>query len=421
VFGLAVGLPGLRGPARLLLWWSAAVSVLGGLALSGWPLDASRSPIRSWWTATAVIAATLALYAYRHPADRRVAIGAALALALAASIGLGWRAPRRVGWLLVAALGADLIAFRLSLPSVGVPPESLARARSTLLPVANALATLPGAELDRTLYLPITMERNHAMGAGVRSVQGYNPLVLRTLAELLGMPIGLDTGGLGLDSNLAAPWNHALDLLRVRLVTLPTTGRDADWLAGEPTGRFERLALDESDGLAHYRNRRAAPVAWLVPRVRQVPPGHAIPMLRDDRGSGGIDPAREALVEEPSFAGPGDTDCWLRASPHASEVPVLVYEDDRLVLATHAPCAAVLVTSELAYPGWRATLDGRHAALGIVNGAFRGVLIPSGDHRIELRYAPTLPWIARSAALLTLVLLLGAASWMPADTARAAR
>lgn len=410
--GLATGLPGLRGPSRLLLWWSAAASVLGGLALAAWPADAARAPLRRWWAAAAAVAALLAGYAVWHPADRRAVIGPAVALALAAPAALAWRSPRRLRAFVVAALAVDLVAFRLSLPGVGVAPEVLARARGTFVPVAQALAAIPGTGLDRALYLPPTMARNHAIGAGVRTVQGYNPLVLREVAELLGMPPGLEAAGLQVDPGLAAPSSHALDLLRVRLVTLPTAGPGSEWLDGAPPGRFERLGPAGADGLVHYRNPRSAPLAWLVPRLRRVDPGRAIAILRDDRGAGGFDPAREALVEDAGPGDPRDAGCWA-AGPRVPEVDVLGYQDDRILLAATAPCAAVLVTSELAYPGWRASVDGRPAALGVVNGAFRGMVVPAGEHRVELRYAPVLPWIGRLAAALTLALLLGAAALVP--------
>jgi hypothetical protein len=421
VLGLAVEVPGLRGPARLLLWWSVAVSVLGGLALAAWPADASRAPIRTWWTVAAALAAILVGYVVWQPWERRPSLGAALALALAAAVGFTWRSPRRLRALAVAALAVDVVAFRLTLSDVGVPPEVLAIERSTLLPVARVLAAIPGAELDRALYLPSTLARNHAIGAGVRSVQGYNPLVLRSVAELLGMPIGLDAGGYVSDRSLTAPWSHALDLLRVRVLTLPTKGGGADWLAGAPPGRFERLERDEAAGLVHYQNTRAAPVAWLVPRLRRVAPGQAIPIVRDDRSSGGFDPAREALVEEEALAEPGDAACWRGADPAAPKAAVLDYEDDRILLATGAPCRGVLVTSELAYPGWRATVDGSPAALGVVNGAFRGLVVPAGGHRVELRYTPTLPWIARLVALTAAVLLLATGLGWCRDLAKVAR
>jgi hypothetical protein len=137
--------------------------------------------------------------------------------------------------------------------------------------------------------------------------------------------------------------------------------------------------------------------------------GQAIEIVRDDTKAGGFDPMREALVEEPTLPQPGDAECWQGRPLPAARVSVSRYDEDRIDLAVSTPCAAVLVTSELAYPGWRAKVDERPVALATVNGAFRGLIAPRGDHRVELRYAPSLPWIARGIALVSLIAVLAAA------------
>jgi hypothetical protein len=152
-----------------------------------------------------------------------------------------------------------------------------------------------------------------------------------------------------------------------------------------------------------------------------VAPGTAIPIVRDDAIAGGFDPAHEALVEAAPVAEPGDERCWQQAGPEAARVVVSEYEEDRIRLRTGAPCAGVLVTSELAYPGWVARVDGRSAAPVVVNGAFRGLVVPAGDHAVELRYRPTLPWIARSIALACGLGLVGVAWRARGARSRAAR
>jgi len=71
---------------------------------------------------------------------------------------------------------------------------------------------------------------------------------------------------------------------------------------------------------------------------------------------------------------------------------------------------ALLVMPDVDYAGWKATVDGRHVALHRVDYLLRGVVVPAGRHRVELRYAPaswTAGWLI--SALTALALAAGAA------------
>jgi uncharacterized membrane protein YfhO len=62
-----------------------------------------------------------------------------------------------------------------------------------------------------------------------------------------------------------------------------------------------------------------------------------------------------------------------------------------------SPQPAFLVTSEAHYPGWRAFLDGTEKPIAMTNAAFRGLPVPAGRHRVEMRFEPAI--LARSAAV----------------------
>ncbi|MBA3439655.1 MAG: YfhO family protein, partial [Pyrinomonadaceae bacterium] len=79
------------------------------------------------------------------------------------------------------------------------------------------------------------------------------------------------------------------------------------------------------------------------------------------------------------------------------------YAANNLVIETEAATAAVLVVSEMNYPGWRATVDGAPTPIHATNYLLRGVVIPAGRHRIEMRYtAPA----ARDGAVISVLTLL---------------
>lgn len=70
------------------------------------------------------------------------------------------------------------------------------------------------------------------------------------------------------------------------------------------------------------------------------------------------------------------------------EVTSLQYSSDRVALSvqTVSPCALVLTDTYGLY--WKAQLDGAPASLSPVDGTFQGLILPAGNHRLRLTYAP---------------------------------
>src|SRR6185295_2518349 len=104
----------------------------------------------------------------------------------------------------------------------------------------------------------------------------------------------------------------------------------------------------------------------------------------------GFDPRREAVVVAPAVA---DEALAALDGPADERLPadrVEIARDDPRVVAidvtTHA--RALLVLSDLHYPGWEASVDGRPATVHLANGIFRGVVLDAGTHRVAFRYAP---------------------------------
>jgi hypothetical protein len=74
-----------------------------------------------------------------------------------------------------------------------------------------------------------------------------------------------------------------------------------------------------------------------------------------------------------------------------------------------AAAAALLVLTDAYYPGWRAWVDGRPAAIYPTNILFRGVFVGAGGHVVEFRYQPASFWVGAAlsiaAALASIALL----------------
>lgn len=132
-------------------------------------------------------------------------------------------------------------------------------------------------------------------------------------------------------------------------------------------------------GYRIYENQRVLPRYFLVHRAR---PAAGLAESSASLRSGGIDFAGEAILE-----GPGPMPGLGSPSARGS-VEVVAFAPARVVLRAHAETPALLVATDTWYPGWHATVDGSPAPLRIADAAFRGIVVPAGDHTVEMRFAP---------------------------------
>ena len=82
---------------------------------------------------------------------------------------------------------------------------------------------------------------------------------------------------------------------------------------------------------------------------------------------------------------------------------------NRIVLDVQSETGGIVVLSEVFYPGWRASVNGRAAPVMRANFLFRAVEAPAGASRVVLTYSPTLWWWGVGLCGLTLILLIGPA------------
>lgn len=65
-----------------------------------------------------------------------------------------------------------------------------------------------------------------------------------------------------------------------------------------------------------------------------------------------------------------------------------------------------VLLNEIAYPGWKATIDGEPAGILRADGIFRALWVPAGLHRIEFRFWPRLLLPGAAISLATLIVVL---------------
>ncbi len=124
-----------------------------------------------------------------------------------------------------------------------------------------------------------------------------------------------------------------------------------------------------------HLNTLALPRVWLVYRTEVVSSyGEAMQRVLDPE----FRPELLAFVENgPILNGTGK-----------GQIELGWYSPNDVVLTVHTDEAALLVISDMFYPGWYGELDGRPVSVYRTNGILRGMVVPPGTHRVEMHFRP---------------------------------
>ncbi len=188
--------------------------------------------------------------------------------------------------------------------------------------------------------------------AGVRIAFGYNPLSLDKTTELYSIP--------------------ANTLLKLMAVKCYATAADRWKIPGFSTVR--------ENGVAYGLNPQNVPFVYS--------PAQALVLDGDQLGL--------QAMRSPNFD-PYETACFSQTLPEAAKADTgpghLEYQfirDDPDEEAFHVRLnrGGWTVFSEMAYPGWKAWVDGNPTELFTADHAFRALWVPSGEHEVTFRYEP---------------------------------
>lgn len=313
-----------------------------------------------------------------------------LCMALLAGFGMDrfqWTA--RTGYAIVFLSMADLIVMGSSRPmntsrqdprSVGLdqaidePGSAVAQLRRV-----TAQSSQPPARLDVYKETPAWLIGGEAL-TGIPVANGRDPLPLTRFIQARFGPSGANPLRYSPVTDLASPM---LGFLNVRYILSQSPVEPAELaasayhLAWTFPGRF---VYEDTNVLPRFFFAKKLTAVTAAEAVRDVQLPHWIP-------------AEEVFVEGMDSPPP-------RIS--SGDVSVLEYSPNRVRLHTRSGGPGFLVSSEANYPGWRATVDGVETPIYYSNVAFRGIQVPSGDHRIEFEFRPAI--LFYSAALSAIAL-----------------
>jgi hypothetical protein len=303
---------------------------------------------------------------------------------LAAGLLAAWRdaTPHRTRlWLLALGLAVlDLWTFGSGVVQVvDVPESAYWRIVAQAVSDPQAARVLPWGLND--------FDQNDGMPFRLRSVFGYDPLVLQRYEEFIG--------------SRPDPQARTYDLLNTGYVvtTAPLEFPDEDQATSL------RLLFEES-GVYVYERPTALPGAWVAPQIEVADDAETLARIH----APDFDPRATAFVES-ALA------CEGTEPGEAGEVEILRYEGNRIEARVWGG-GGLLVFSEVEYPGWRATVDGDPARLVRADYLLRALCVPAGEHRVVLVYDPPLTRLGLAITSLTLMSIGGVAAWGSRGRAR---
>jgi hypothetical protein len=306
-------------------------------------------------------------------------LGAGLLLALAR----GQLGASRFAMALVALVVIDLFAASAPVPPTNDSPlNGFNHAEALALIRANGSS--PPFRVDQSKVTEIGWQPSWAATAGLESVTGtYDPQGLATYARYW-------------DATRQRHDSPRYDLLNIRYVIL---------LPGEaPAGETKFREVGRGQDFTLYENTRPLPRAFLV--------GEARPVATADEAwaainTTGFDP-RATVYLGPSLDTAATPQALTGGAPQGT-VTIDRTDSDRIVARVQSDREAILVFSEVAYPGWRATIDGVTTPLYTADYLFRAVRVQAGNHEVRLSFTPplwNLGWQIATASAIIFALVL---------------
>jgi membrane protein YfhO len=323
-----------------------------------------------------------------HAAATWAWAGCIAVLATAAVLLAAWRGRRWAPLLLAALIVGELLVL--------APRSNYAlRADPFVTPgwmpyVRTALASEPHSRvfaLDGKLY------PNTAGALGLQDIRMLDGLYVERYLRYVKtfLAPGIFDRFTGTETPVVFRDNPMFDALSVRAVLSQ----------GNLGGGSALRSLGRDGDTRIYENTRAYPRAWVVHNVHLVggeDDAFRYLEMHARRRNGAFvvdtfDPRRQAVVE----VGATNTNRALdvvegprRACGGAArdDVEIEHYSAGSATLRVDAACSGLLVLPDAYFPGWKATVNGREAAIYPTNGAFRGVIVPKGTSRVQFRYEP---------------------------------
>jgi hypothetical protein len=293
---------------------------------------------------------------------------------------------KRLVSILVLLTILDIGSFsflRTALSADNIPKDLVAKSESFRNRVSDLDNTQyrflePLGVLDFTPYL---YAPNAYLLIGLRGSTYYGPLRVQRYQDLL----SLDKNGGGDASPALAYPDRSLDLVSAKYITISTRAAVkmiSITKALINKARFRSVG-EILPGFLLFENHEALPRFRFVDRVVEDSKAAVLKTIKTSMLSNGetFDPRTTALVEE-------DVRLPQIKSSSPASFKLLKDENESIAFTTKSKDTRFFVVSDQFYPGWNCRIDGNPTNIIRTNYCMRGIVVPSGEHNIEMAYKP---------------------------------
>ena len=229
----------------------------------------------------------------------------------------------------------------------------------------------------------------------LKSIGGYHPAKLRRYQEMVDAYINPEKGRL-FEAAMSAQGDlkkvngdsifPVLNMLNAKYFIFPLQNR-------------ETLPIENPYSMGN---------GWFVDQVNYVDDANA-----EIAAVGKLDVRHEAVADRKFRETLGESS----VQDSTSTVTLTAYEPNSLSYEVNSSKGGIVVFSDIYYPEWTATVDGKEVELGRVNYILRALRIEGGKHVVKMEFRPrsvttteTIAYIAL-ALLLIAVVMLGIRQW----------
>ena len=346
-------------------------------------LPADRWKLLAEWFVLIILGSALVIAARRWPA-------AIAALVVLAGVELyGAAQPLEVLKPLPAGVYAPDPLIDAALPADRSPYRSLSIAR-----IADKTPSVPQAELDRLGYrgdfryanfasARVADLPNFAMQSSRATIDGYDGGLLPLTSYLRFRALLLPAGRTNPDDPIFYLADRVPDVRLLSLLGVRSIVRDAE-------------SKDQGiEGVTIQENPDALPRAFMVHTLR---PSAGIDADLEALAAPDFDVARSAVIARGG--------CTAGPSGAGDQADLVDNGPEQVSVRVSSATSGVLVISNVDYPGWRASVDGKSQPVLLVDGLLQGVCVPAGEHTVAMTFTPNHWTLAIVVSVVSFLLLL---------------